>query len=312
MEVDKNTKVILLPSDKHEFTIIRLLKPGSESKRPVLWAGTEFFELKDVTGYNPFLTTENRRPILNNGTAVKSLILESDDNGSVIQSPNLLVSTPFNIIYYFIDVMFAYEDKFNARFSTYDDFTDAFIELIDDPSNTQWVNKTDLSSALKSICETLNENGQKFYKFSVDKVLKHLNDKINKVYAFLMNEGSTNSIRNKIKQDLYDESDKIPTDILQLNTLKYAIDMVFESYFSSDKLKQKFIAFNQIDFAKLEDYTKDLAKRKKDISIVELNMTMVAKSSVAAKKTTKKVSVKKKVTKVAIGKGALDGFFKKA
>lgn len=312
MEVDKDSKVILLPSDKQEFTIIRLLKLGAKSKHPVLWTGSEFYELKEVTGYNPFLATENRRPILKNGTAVKSLILESDDIGSVIQSPNLLVSTPFNIIYYLIDVIFAYEDKFNTRFSTYDDFTDALVELIDDPSNTQWVNKTDLSGTLKSICETLNENGQTFYKFSVDKVLKHLNDKINKVFAFLTREGTTNSITSKVKQDLYDEKDQIPTDILQLNTLRYAIDMVFESYFSSGKLKEKFIAFNNIEFAKLDNYIQDLARKKKDISVVELNMNMVVKSSSAAKKTTKKVIVKKKVTKVAVGRGALDGFFKKA
>lgn len=319
MNVDEGTKVILLPKYEGLYKIIKL--PNileQKSLKPYLLHKDQLYELREIKGDNPYLANEKKRPVIpHSGESVKSFIFESTTNGCVIQSPNLIVSSKFNLVYYLISIMHN-NNSFSKRFITIEDFLDSISSIFE---NNEWVNAILMlmyTSALSKICETIEENDEMFYKYSNDKVVEYLNNKVTQLVTYL-SANSDLSIMYKIKQELYDPisegSNEIPLDILQLSVAKHSIDMICGSY-TPVEVRDQVLNNGSYDFEKLKTFLKNIQIKRKELELVESNMNEVVETTtkVEVKKndSKKKVVKKKQVKKVAVGKGALDGFFKKA
>lgn len=328
MIVDSKTKLIILPnsfdiSNDEIFNIIKLPYGNGQIKQILVNTSDpnnlQLYELREIKGNNAYLNSENKRiTIPKTGVAVKSFIFENEDQGQVIQSPDLIVSSKFNFFYYLVLVTYQNKEKFTKSFITYEDFVDKLNDISN--GENKWIQQIEpvLIRNMKIICEEVNENGECFYKLSIDNVLKTLNNKINKLFEFL-NKNEL-SITKKIKQELYIDTNnnEIPKKILNLSILNYSIDLIFESYLNKS-LKEEFKKFNDINFTELSDYIKELQEKKKAIEIVESNMNSIitttnstSSKTKEAQSTLNKKKSGKQVKKVAVGKGALDGFFKKA
>lgn len=319
MNIHEGTKVILLPKEKGLYSIIKLPNIlDQKSFKSYLLRDDQLFELREIKGDNRYLPNDSKRPVIpNTGLSVKSFIFESEENGCVVQSPNLIVSTKFNLVYYLMSIMYN-NDSFAKRFITFEDFSDTISSLFEYNS---WVGAIPMKiykSALSEICETIEENDEIFYKYSNAKVIEYLNRKVSQLLAYLGSQSDL-SIIMKIKQELYrpisEGSNDIPSDILQLSIIRHSIDLICGSY-TPIEIRNQVMNNEGYEFDKLNAYLKDIQAQRKELELVESNMNAVVETTtkVETKKNDakKKVVRKKEVKKVAVGKGALDGFFKKA
>lgn len=170
-------------------------------------------------------------------------------------------------------------------------------------------------ASLAKISESIDESGDSFFKFSLKKSFEFVEKKVERLQTYFAS--GDNSVLVTIKGKLTDTTlaeHTIPEPILKSMVLRYAVDYVCDSYIGSE-FKKEFISFVKYDFSDLDKYLDVLQERQKNLQIVESNMNSVAQTSASASK--KKVELKKGKKKevkkkVAVGKGALDGFFKKA
>lgn len=319
MNVHEGTKVILLPKKKGSYSIIKLPNVSDQkSLKSYLLHDDQLFELREIKGDNLYLPNNDKRPIIpNTGLSVKSFVFESEENGCVVQSPNLIVSTKFNLVYYLMSVMYK-NDSFGKRFITFEDFSDTISSIFE---YNAWVSAIPMKmykSALAEICETIEENDETFYKYSNAKVIEYLNRKVSQLLAYISSQSDL-SINHKIKQELYrpiSEGDNdIPPDILQLSIIMHSIDLICGSY-TPIEIRNQVMTDGGYEFDKLNKYLNDIRVQSKELELVESNMNAVVETTTKVepkkKDTKKKVIRKKEIKKVAVGKGALDGFFKKA
>lgn len=319
MNIHEGTKVILLPKEKGLYSIIKLPNVlDQKSFKSYLLRDDQLFELREIKGDNRYLPNDTKRPVIpNTGQSVKSFIFESEANGCVVQSPNLIVSTKFNLVYYLMSIMYN-NDSFAKRFITFEDFSDTISTLFE---YNAWVGAIPMKmykSALSEICETIEENDEIFYKYSNAKVIEYLHRKVSQLLAYLSSQSDL-SIILKIKQELYrpisEGSNDIPSDILQLSIIRHSIDLICGSY-TPIEIRNQVMNNERYEFDKLNAYLKDIQAQRKELELVESNMNAVVETTTKVetkkKDTKKKVVRKKEIKKVAVGKGALDGFFKKA
>ncbi|CUM67758.1 uncharacterized protein PRCAT00005463001 [Priceomyces carsonii] len=316
MTVGATYKVLLLPNDKCEQATYKIVHLPTDSTlkryRPFLIKDSTIYELIEVKGNDAFSKT--KPTLLNNGEAVKSYIFEDDTNGLVIQSSNMIVGNSFNIVYLLISVMFDYEG-FLKRYITFEDIMDTLSSL--SGNNTDWVTRIPEEAylrALPEICDTILENKEQFYRFSKQKTLQFINEKVQKLHHFIQMQ--ENSIMFKIKAELHDDASSTPEAVINSSILRHSIDLICDSY-CPKIIKVELIELFAYDFKDLDSYLDELKAKRKEVSVIESSMAAIAQgnSQVAKKKadaTKKKPTTKKKATKVAVGKGALDGFFKKA
>ncbi|CCG25837.1 hypothetical protein CORT_0C04630 [Candida orthopsilosis Co 90-125] len=259
--------------------------------------------------------------------------------GAVLQSCHTIVTSPYNFTYLLATIFEKHGDKF-SRFHTLDDIRDTLSSL---ELGHDWVYDIPRAVFMKSlanICESIAEGGSeekdlkegnedigdRFYKYSPDKSIAWVNSKVLALKQWILhsddNRKTTNSIVSKIKKELHDPTGTDDPSNVQNETqheltnqmaLLYAIDYICDSYVPI--IKPKLISHFDYNFTQVDDYLTNLEQKQKNLEVVEANMNEVitttantTKASVAAKKNGKKKPVKK----VAVGKGALDGFFKKA
>ncbi|CCE85747.1 Piso0_005374 [Millerozyma farinosa CBS 7064] len=319
MLVDNATRVILLPQGEQSYSIIRLPSSTSFGENIVcLIQGDTMYEIREINGKNPYMINMDKVPKLpNNDGAVKSLIFESDTNGYVLQNPNLLVTSKFNFAYFLISVMHG-EENFAKRFITLEDIIDSLGSKY---SGQEWVTSVPFAiyiRALGMICEKIEENDETFYKYSKDKAFTFLQNKIDEVTKYLLSKPHV-ALNKKIMSELLSssiDSTKIPSEVLQESTTKHSIDLICGSYIPVH-VKQEFCENKKYSWSNLDKYLADLAAEKKGLELAESNMNSIINETVVNRKDTKsdskkKPARKKVVNKVPVGKGALDGFFKKA
>ncbi|KAG5419298.1 hypothetical protein I9W82_003065 [Candida metapsilosis] len=266
----------------------------------------------------------------------------TSNDGAVLQSCHTLIASPYNFTYLLITIFEKHGDKF-SRFHTLDDIRDTLSSL---ESGHDWVYDIPRSVFVKSlthVCESIVEGGSgsemkddenedggdRFYKYSSIKSIEWVNTKVLalKEWTLYSNKGSsTNSIMSKIKKELYDPTAAGDTsnnndhqdELTNQMALIYAIDYICDSYTPS--LKPKIISHFNYNFTQVDDHLSTLKQKQKNLEAVEANMNevntttanTVKSSAAAAAAAAKKNNKKKPVKKVAVGKGALDGFFKKA
>lgn len=319
MTVGSDTKVILLPKESSNQLSFKILKLPLDSKgvlvKSFLLGGNELFELLEVKGVNSF--SNKNTVLLKNGTSVKSFVFEGDGNSHslILQSPNVLVATKFNLVFLLILIMYK-NDSFNKRFITLEDFIDSITEIYEDKTWVYEIPKELFATALRLICELIEENGEEFFKFSIQKTIAFLTSKVESLTQFI--KSKPNSIIMKIRAELIDPTNTepiIPENILDISILKHALYLICNSYITEDIIEDLKSLKNYL-FKELDDYMKSMNIKKKEIETVESGMNEIASTS-SKVRNKKKVEIKKKATKktvkkVAVGKGALDGFFKKA
>lgn len=338
MTVDSQTKIIVLPDQYSTFKIINLPNPAElVTKKSYLLAEDDsaykIFELREVNGNNPY--SSNNILLPKSSDSVKSWIIETSvqngpklsstvvSGGYILQSPNLIVSSIFNPAYLLASIFCTHAATFSKRFITIEDFIDTLSGLYED----LWVQELPqslYSDCLPLVCDTIVENGETFYKFSMPVTLTFLKSKVAKlVEHFLSSDlklapGGQPQFLQHIKSKLYERNQdqtSIPEDILRLAVEKHVVDLILGSYCLPSVLDE-YLKTQASDFSKYDLHLKELEQKKKDLAMVEQNMNDIAESSAKASansKSKKKPDPKKKpVKKVAVGKGALDGFFKKA
>ena len=320
---------------------------ASSSTKSFLIQDSNIYELNVIKGDNSSVKLKLGdavksfifEPVANPNENDSSNDAIASNNGAVLQSCHTLIASPYNFTYLLITIFEKHGDKF-SRFHTLDDIRDTLLSL---ESGHDWVYDIPRLAFMKSlghVCESIVEGGSgneikgdenedggdRFYKYSSLKSLEWVNTKMLalKEWILHLNKGlSTNSIMSKIKKELYDptaagdslNNNDHQEELTNQMALVYAIDYICDSYTPS--LKPKIISHFNYDFTQVDDYLSTLKQKQKNLEAVEANMNEVntttantVKSSAAA--ASKKNNKKKPAKKVAVGKGALDGFFKKA
>lgn len=301
-------KVLVLPQGESSglYQIIKLpLAKNIGETKSYLLQNNEIFELKEINGNNPHNIQANR-PQLKNGDGVKSWIFEGNP-GYVVQSGNLIVASKFNLIFLLISILFNNGDKFSQRFISFEDLLDQLASLYG-----EWINNIPQDifiDKLPQVCEIVNQDSENYYKFSITKANEFIKLKIDQFLHYITS--TPNSITNLIKMKLQDPSlNSIPSDIILSAQLNHAVEFVTNSY-CLPSFKQQFLSSNSYDFTKLFEYQTKLKDQQKARDIVDqtVNNIAISNSNVPKKKPAPKKQTKKQPTKVAVGKGALDGFF---
>lgn len=305
MELDESTKLILLPEGCFSFECISLSL--NDSSKSILVANDHLFELREVHGSSQY--DVRPEPTLPSGGAVKSIIVEGKElsPGAVLKSPSIINCTPFNIVFYILGAMHQRKDIYTSRYQTLDDILDNL-----DLSSSHSTLRRKTSDALALICDSIQENGEEFYKYSTDKSFEFLESKTRKLQRHLL-DSPDYAITGLIKASLSILGEEPAAEILDLQTTKYCVDMIFGSYLS-EKLKEEFLKHRNIDFSLLDASIKEQESKRRALAAVQDNMEAVVLSTKQAKnntKNTKTKTTKKPVKKVAVGKGALDSFFKR-
>lgn len=261
--MNKDTRTILVPKGVKEFEIIALPDYADiNTTRKYGKSGTKIYELKSVK------------------ESPKSMILEP---GYVLENSEVIMTSEFNPIYLMILTLLG-TDKFAERFVSIEDITDNF----------SW--SENLSIDLGLICETIEENGEKYYKVSKDKITHYLEKKIEKTQKYL----ESSRLYTFLKMELYVTSEQEITDeLLALQLQHTAIDLVW-AYLCIPKYGPF------VDLQILIDHKRRVQS--------ELNSKMLMNAKLNNKKTWKpkpKPNTTKTTVKVQKGKGALDSFFAK-
>ena len=330
MNIDKTNKVIILPAQPKsecsiEYKIINLPTSNLTSTKPYLVDSDSIYELNTILGNN----TAYQLPT--SGDAVKSYIFEPEDpsiEGGLLQSSKTIITSPFNFTYLLISIFHTHQEKFRNTFKTIDDIRDS-LESLGEYTWVYDVPERIYLLSLDSICESIIEgNQERFYKYSVNKAMDWVNGKVTALSNFIFEEKG-NSIMRKIQLELNDPTSiegHIDEEVLQNTVMCYAIDYVCFSYLCKG-VREVLVENLKYDFTKMETYLAEIKKKQRDLQIVDANMNEVNQTTSNANKTnikdhnqnrnrnqsknTQQLKRKKPVQKVAVGKGALDGFFKK-
>lgn len=318
METDRHTRAILLPGNQSDFKIIRIPDLYNKISGLYLICNSQIYELKEIRGGSKQIRTKKDE-------AVKSIILESKTgNGYVLQSANIIVATKFSLVYLLISIMWDNE-MFRKRFITYEDFIDSLVALLETSEWVEAIPENLLKQSLTKICDRIEENGENFYKYSQERVFDFIDEKVQKLAACIKSNPKFVFL-SKISEELIPpieppETEKIPLQILDSSIIRHAINFVCGSYLPV-QLKNQFIEDRKYDFEALDQYLQKIRTQKdaynvsqgyQDSIVADAKANRNSKANKNGKNDKKRTQGKKKpVEKVAVGKGALDGFFKKA
>lgn len=306
MELDDGVKLILLPKGYSSFDVISLSL--GDSRKKLLATSDQLYELREVYGSSDFDVPA--QPQLPSGGAVKSIILESKDSskGWVLKTPSITTCTPFNIAYYVLNAMYEQPGFYTSRFHTFDDIVDNLFLTSCHPTLA-----SKIRLCMDLLCSTIEENGDEYFKLLLLKSFDFISEKVGRLKSLI--KISPNFIlAGNIAASLCSPSDTPAPELVDLQTTKYCIDMIFGSYLS-EKLKMKYLEHFHIDLSPLDTYLKEIESRNRAMAAIEENMesvVLVTKKANTKKSTKVGLATKKPVKKVAVGKGALDGFFRKA
>lgn len=253
--MDKDTRTILLPEGTKEFDLIELPDYQDISKtRKYGKVGDNIYELKSIK------------------ESPRSIIFES---GYVMENSEIILSSKINPTYLLISALFDFQK---------------YITLYDIADKFPWIEHIN-EKYLHEITESIEENGETFYKISKPKVTSYLKQRIEGIQRTL----DQTKLVNFMKMELYVNSESEVTDeIWALQLWNTSVNFVWD-YLSIPKYGEF------IDLEKLSAHKAEIRNK------LNVNTMMTQQST---KKEEKKKPVKKPVKKVAVGRGALDAFFK--
>lgn len=307
MTIEAESKIFVLPAGKTEYEFFNLNFRGA--RKTIVVSGADLFEIREVGPSSSF----DARPEVKfpSGEPVKSFIFESSDGspGFVKQSANVLTLSKFDIIFPTILSLEAHLTNKSERFKTEEDLLDDISASLGGESLHIAI-QTSIVQALAKICETLDENGEKYYRVSQAKIMAVLDQKVKALLTLLLT-GKAPALGAFIEESLGGVEAIAPRDIVELQTLRFSIDYVFDSYLSQD-LKNMYYETCTVNFDQLDKFISERNLREKARVAVEENRAAITGNKRTANKASDKSKPsKKKAVKVAVGKGALDSFFGK-
>ncbi|ODQ79739.1 hypothetical protein BABINDRAFT_166849 [Babjeviella inositovora NRRL Y-12698] len=340
MTIDKkSTRVILLPKAPGSETHSVLTLPHPRTQEPANYiiitnseskpAVSTLYELKEISGKNPHHQQQQLAPETKDGKTVKSLIFERYEGtggpstqGLVIQDPAMTIATRYNLAYTLI-AYFTSSSNTSTRYQSLEDLIDSIsaVGLFTDFSSK--IPEAMIKAALQPICETITENVgeddvEVYYRFSRARCLEFLMAKVTKLAGHFPESIMEAHIKPMLFSPTFASSADSETgndEVVYQCKLKYSAFLI-GSYLSPEFITE---LMKQLDITKLVVYLDELKANKEKAALAEENMRLLAEQSAGAGKSKKKPTATKKATKkatlprkVAIGSGALDGFFKKA
>lgn len=307
MSVSADSRIVVLPDGHSSFTVVTLPRPSDPTTSfTCLVAGTNLYEVRQLSGHNP------RVPgiVLPTNVAVKSWILEPTDaaTGWVLQLPLLVVASKFNPAYLLISLLHGAESD---RYVTCEDVVDTLAARHGAPAWIAHISDT-FPAALAAICDTLTENNEVFYRFTHARAAAFLDAKVQRLARLLGSAAAADfQVVRHIKSELYlateTEAD-IPPLVLEQAIAAHCLELV--RLYCLPAVAAAVACPTNV-------YTAHLAlmeAKRRDLALVEANAPTPAPAASKPAKTrpARPKTAKAAKAKVAIGKGALDGFFKRA
>lgn len=308
LNINDATRVLLTPTGESSFEILEINDGGVSRLIAILHQNV--YELRTI---GPVSSADVRpEPRFPSGEPVKSLILEPQDtgvSGAVISNPNLINFTKFDLTYPILKWVSKAQEKYSLRYHTEDDLKDQFASHLG-IAESPLLQKFTTFVKFDHIFLNVTDNGEMFYKLDADKIHMFLSMRVEKLKLLLLNSDD-HALSKMIRETLRLDTSDVPDGIIELQTLKYSVDFIFGSYLDL-VLRDTFLKRMSINFEPLTNYLNVLESKEKAANVIEeslSNPAFITKQSDSKVKTTPK---NKKVNKkVAIGKGALDSFFKR-
>lgn len=309
VEIDDTTRVLVVPDGVLELALLRI--DNGVIKKTIAIAGDQVYEIREMGP--PSQYDSRPEPCLPSGGPVKSIILESvesGDQGAVLKNPNVLNCTRFNLIYPTLAWMGVKRDVYASRYHAFDELVDEFANWLQ--VLPQVLPRGAMNSCVESICDSIVENSELYYKLSSTKMQAFLASKVEALKTKLLANPHF-SLTTLIHESLaLDGSTQATDEILQLQCHKFSVDFIFGSYLN-ETLKSEFLQNSGVDYSKLDEFMRNQDLALKARKVVENNRASVANSTnkqKANESSNSKKTKKQPAKKVAIGKGALDSFFK--
>lgn len=305
--------------------------------------GSNLYILDQVNWKNPNVKNQSYTP---DGKPYRCLFITGDSNENIASNefpalvigtePNIYALTPFSPLYLLLNhfkpilqKQFQDDKQFdsnnnnnnNKRLLSYEDLTDLiyeknkFIELLVKDYNIE------LKPFLELICDSSSipnfdsddekeQEDQFFYKISIDKIKKIIEQKINGLVEMLLLQNSFKSLKIRIETMF---PNKIPDDIKLLIWRQQAISLL------SNYIDQWYLDISvSYNFELLDKFVDEKKEQERAQELIEESIQQLHEGTAAvlSVQKSKKAKVVKKPTKpktppVAVGKGALDMFFKK-
>ncbi|ESW98244.1 hypothetical protein KL918_004010 [Ogataea parapolymorpha] len=226
----------------------------------------------------------------------------SMDSLMVGNNCELWIATKYNPVYLLLDFFTDALSREHVRMVSFQDLLEQFEgcetlqELLE--------NGVDLQKPLLQICESVDENDETFYKPSMQKIIGYLSSKVNHL-AQNLPSALVASAKKKLALPGFEPTD----EVLQVSKKQLAIELI-SSYVDAKYLNDlKKLYSTEI----LDSYMVEYKRKEQSTALAEENINTLNGMNAAnpKKRKVEKKVVRKEVKKVAVGKGALDGFFKK-
>lgn len=336
-ETDTKTTFITL-TNPHPVTgkptefIISVPEKNNEGKRSNLYV------LDQVNWKNPNVKNQSYTP---DGKPYRCLFItgDSDKNATSINEqsalvlgaePNIYALTPFSPLYLLLShfkslLQKQFQDdkqldtNNHKRLLSYEDLTDSiyeknkFIELLAKDYNINLKPLLELicdSSSIPSMDSDDDDEDQFFYKISIEKIKKIIIQKVDGLVEMLSLKESFKSLKIRMETMF---PNGVPDDIKLLIWRQQAISLL------SNYIDQWYIDISvTYNFELLDKFIDEKKEQERAQEMIEESIQQLHEGTAAvlSAQKSKKAKVVKKPTKpktppVAVGKGALDMFFKK-
>lgn len=286
----------------NDSRLIFLPKEINGSYQLVSVAG-ESFILHDLILYQLRAMETNETP--------SSFVLEmQNDHGAVMNNSDykILVATKFNLNFKLFLLL-----QRATRGKSIDNLVDDELSgIIDCDRNGKGIPLEVIEKYLQdaSIWDVITEAGEAYYRYNQEKCLKWLQLRVERLVEFHLNYPYS-SIVKQFKKDYDDASQQM----IELHIRRFAVGFITHAY----GLGTLFDPLSKLyDFSLLDEMIQAQKETLKQRQLVEANLRATSDTSNNQKKrpSTAKASAnkrgKKAAPKVAVGKGALDSFFKKS
>lgn len=310
---NETTKVLVIPKCINRLEVVNI-KYGELSKSLAV-TEEHIYELRELGPVSEF---DNKGwPQLPGGEALRSIILEPIPNksmGAVLSDPNFIALAKFDMVFPFITWVTS-DPNFNlSRAHTSEDITEGFLSSIEYTQPLQLLELYVLD-CIDRTCESVEEHGEQFFKASQTKMHHLIAEKIFRMRDVLL-ENPSYILINKVKGNFLDTHVEVPKIVFEQQVLKFCTDFVFGTYLD-ETIREEHDKHMGQDYSELQSFLKSQEERQQSATIAELNLSTIhvkAKPESADRQKNNMNPVKatkKRSSKIAVGKGALDHFFKK-
>ncbi|KAG7856045.1 hypothetical protein KL919_004438 [Ogataea angusta] len=296
---EDNIRLIVVPCNL--TTPFKAIKPYKRSQLVV--NNGLVYELNKTNFKDPHNTTQK---LTKKQQPLKTIFLAamdaSVDSLMVGNNCELWIATKYNPVYLLLDFFTDALSRERVRMVSFQDLLEQFEgcetlqELLE--------NGVDLRKPLLQICESVDENDETFYKPSMQKIVSYLSSKVDRL-AQNLPSALVASTKKKLALPGFEPTD----EVLQVSRKQLAIELI------SSYVDAKYVAElkNLYPTEILDSYMMEYRKKEQMTALAEENINTLNGMNAAnpKKRKVEKKVVRKEVKKVAVGKGALDGFFKK-